>query len=108
MGKIREKGWEERDPKAHPRNSDFGTPNDLGTFSALPNKHKYTRHKTHRLLQILFLHEPIPGQCMDTGKRSIVVGFARAHCKQYHIQCEIESCITVNRMLLLLSNIQGK
>ena len=25
-GKMREKGWEERGPKAHSKNSDFGTP----------------------------------------------------------------------------------
>ena len=27
-----EKGWEERGPKAHSINSDFGTPSDLGTL----------------------------------------------------------------------------
>ena len=25
-GKMREKGWEQRGPKANPKNSDFGTP----------------------------------------------------------------------------------
>ena len=29
---MREKGWEERGPKAHSKNSDFGTPYDLGTL----------------------------------------------------------------------------
>ena len=31
--KMREKGWEESDPKAHSKNFDFGTPTiDLGTL----------------------------------------------------------------------------
>ena len=30
---MREKGWEERGPKAHFKHSDFGSPYDLGTLS---------------------------------------------------------------------------
>ena len=31
-GRMREKGWEESGSKAHSKNSDFGTPYDLGTL----------------------------------------------------------------------------
>ena len=31
-GKMREYRWEERGPKAHSKNFDFGTPYDLGTL----------------------------------------------------------------------------
>ena len=34
---MREKGWEERGPKAHSKNSDFGTPVIYVLFSGLPN-----------------------------------------------------------------------
>ena len=34
--KMREKGWEERGPKAHSKNSDFGTPLIYVLFSGLP------------------------------------------------------------------------
>ena len=34
---MREKGWEERGPKAHSKNSDSGTPMILVLFSGLPN-----------------------------------------------------------------------
>ena len=37
-GKRREKGWEERAPKAHSKNSDFGTPMLQVLFDGLPNK----------------------------------------------------------------------
>ena len=33
---MREKLWEERGPKAHSKNSDFGTPLILVLFSGLP------------------------------------------------------------------------
>ena len=33
---MREKGWEERGPKSHSKNSDFGTPLILVLFSGLP------------------------------------------------------------------------
>ena len=33
---MREKGWEERGPKAHSKNSDFGTPLIYVLFSGLP------------------------------------------------------------------------
>ena len=33
---MREKGWEERGPKAHSKDSDFGTPMILVLFSVLP------------------------------------------------------------------------
>ena len=29
---MRAEGWEERSPKAHSKNSDFGTPDDLSTL----------------------------------------------------------------------------
>ena len=35
---MREKGWEERGPKAHPKNSDFGTPLIYVLFSGFSNK----------------------------------------------------------------------
>ena len=34
---MREKGWEERGPKAHSKNSDFSTPLIWVLFSGLPN-----------------------------------------------------------------------
>ena len=34
-GKMREKGWEEKGPKAHSKNSDFGTPLIEVLFSGL-------------------------------------------------------------------------
>ena len=34
---MREKGWEERGPKAHSKNSDFGTPLIQVLFSGLPS-----------------------------------------------------------------------
>ena len=33
---MREKGWEERGPKAHSKNSDFGTPMISVLFSGRP------------------------------------------------------------------------
>ena len=36
-GRMREKGWEERGPKAHLKNSDFGIPLIQALFSGLPN-----------------------------------------------------------------------
>ena len=36
-GKVREKGWEERGPKAPSKNSEFGTPMIYLLFSGLPS-----------------------------------------------------------------------
>ena len=74
VGKMREKSWQERGPKAHSKNSDFGTPLIQVLFSGLPTSESY-RCDSNRQRSLAVISPPETQKLVLTGPAFVVLRF---------------------------------